>query len=422
MTPLSRFPLLLLFVVNLLFSAYFWNHPRRRRFYLGTLLLIPLLVRDFSAYLRSIWVTRFFLVMEGITVLRVLLLMYFPSTTRTLLVACFIIGPAAVFTMWVWLSSPILFASIGFRRLVAPWVKWPKPFHVKLAFLFAYGIVALGVLVSIYHSTITPPLQEVPIEVASINTARRDNATLRVLQISDVHLSVWTPPHRLRRILEAGVAQRPDLVVFTGDMFSTDVHPTRDLQVLVDALAPLRKLPKGRCFAILGNHDIQPERRAYMEGACAASNMRLLDDEEVVLQLAGMQIQLVGLTYRSAPQVIRAQVAMLQSEFALERHPGTDLRLVLIHNPLDVLHASREDPGVFLMGHTHGGQPWVYALGYLVTSIQHVIRTPFDRGLHRLGKNTLYVHAGNGNMDIPMRILQPSEQSVLDIHVRARAK
>lgn len=74
----------------------------------------------------------------------------------------------------------------------------------------------------------------------------------RVVQIGDIHLDDWSKPHRLKRVAQLVNAQRPDLIVVTGDFASYSARRL-DEEMLVGALRRL-SAPDG-VVAILGNHD-----------------------------------------------------------------------------------------------------------------------------------------------------------------------
>jgi predicted MPP superfamily phosphohydrolase len=226
---------------------------------------------------------------------------------------------------------------------------------------------------------------------------------LRIVQIADPHLGPWQPVQLLQRRIEALVAQEPDLVLLTGDFLTMEGAATRG--ALARALAPLRRL-EGRCFAIFGNHD--HESVAEVRAGLAANGVRLLVDDEVVVDTPVGAVQILGADYvgRGRDEHIRA---------LLERLPRRDghLRLLLLHDPAVFRFVPRGDVDLTLSGHTHGGQLGLVSFGLNWTVLT---RTPWpDHGLFAHGSNRLYVHRGTGFYGFPLRVGVPGEASLLEL-------
>lgn len=226
---------------------------------------------------------------------------------------------------------------------------------------------------------------------------------LRLVQITDPHLGPWQPVHRLRRRIADLVAQQPDLVLLTGDFLTMEGAGTPG--ALAEAFAPLRDLP-GRCFAVFGNHD--HESPDEVRHALAANGVRLLVDEEIVVETAVGVVQIVGADYVGRGR--REHLAALFER--LPRRAGV-LRLLLLHDPSAWRHVPHGEADLTLSGHTHGGQLGLVSFGLQWTVLA---RTPWpDHGLFAHGPNRLYVHRGTGFYGFPLRIGVPGEASVLEL-------
>ena len=174
---------------------------------------------------------------------------------------------------------------------------------------------------------------------------------------------------------------------------------------LARALEPLRDLP-GRAFAIFGNHDhASPEE---VRAALAANGVRLLVDEETVVETAVGPVQLVGADY-----VWRDVDEHLQGLLARYPRRAGCLRILLLHDPRGFRHVPKGDADLTLAGHTHGGQLGLVTFGLDWTVLARS-RWP-DHGLFGHGPNRLYVHRGTGFYGFPLRIGVPGEASVLEI-------
>jgi len=230
-----------------------------------------------------------------------------------------------------------------------------------------------------------------------------DVRPLRIVQIADPHLGPWQPVHRLQRRIQDRIDRDPDLVLLTGDFLTMEGMGSPG--ALAEALAPLRAVSE-RCFAIFGNHD--HESPDEVRTALRENGIRLLVDEEVLVETAAGPVQIVGADYvgRGHAEHIRALLARLPRREDL-------LRLLLLHDPSGFRHVPVGDVDLTLSGHTHGGQLGLVSFGLDWTVLSRT-RWP-DHGLFGHGPNRLYVHRGTGFYGFPLRIGVPGELSLLEL-------
>jgi hypothetical protein len=226
---------------------------------------------------------------------------------------------------------------------------------------------------------------------------------LRIVQIADPHLGPFQPVPRLRAHIERLLAKEPDLVLLTGDFLTMEGGGTPG--ALAEALAPLAARAE-RCFAVFGNHD--HDHPHEVRSALAANGVRLLADEEVVVETAAGTVQILG-----ADHTFRGGAERLAALF--ERHPRHEgaLRLLLLHDPGRFRDVPPGEVDLTLSGHTHGGQIGLVSLGLDWTVLSRT-RWP-DHGLFARGTNRLYVHRGTGFYGFPLRVGVPGESSVLEL-------
>jgi len=324
--------------------------------------------------------------------------------------------PGMVFVAAGALAGVWLLALLPVRALLA-WAGWES----SLALLrwldvvpFAVAVVSVATsarpvdeVVRVFLGKDGPPdVRRVPVE----RYRRRPPAPLaerplRIVQVADPHLGPWQPVAKLRALLERLIAHDPDLVLLTGDFLTMEGSGTPG--ALVEALAPLAGVP-GRCFAIFGNHDHDHGALAEVRAGMRANGVRLLVDEEVVVETPAGPVQLVGADYvgRGRREHIQALLARLP------RRPA-HLRILLLHDPLGFRHVPVGDVDLTLSGHTHGGQLGLVSFGFEWTILSRT-RWP-DHGLFGHGSNRLYVHRGSGFYGFPLRIGVPGEASLLEL-------
>lgn len=307
------------------------------------------------------------------------------------------------------ISIPAAFFSAG-TLLAFPWAI-AAAFGVDLVAVFVpYALALVGVIQSLgaraeeVHVVVADG-EVVPGLVRHAPGAQRVARPLRIVQITDPHLGPFMSVARLRRIAERAVAQKPDLVVLTGDFLTMESQSNPAL--LARAFEPLAAL-EGRVFACFGNHD--HEAPATVKHALESVGARLLMDRAELVETPAGRVQVLGVDF-----AFRARKAHLERVCAEHpRVPGA-LRLVLLHDPGAFRHVPEGDADLVLSGHTHGGQVGLVSFGLSWTLLGAFVRAP-DHGLWARGRDRLYVHRGTGHYGFPLRLGVPAEESVLVVH------
>ena len=307
-------------------------------------------------------------------------------------------------------SVPGLFFAAG-TMLALPWAV-VDAFGVTPHFAWlAFVVAAWGVVQSIWtrEEEIDLALDEATIERVRRHPRGKagDKRPLRIVQITDPHLGPLMSVARLRRICERAVAREPDLILLTGDFLTMESQAAAS--ILEDSLAPLAAL-EGKVFACLGNHD--HEAPLLVRSALASAKVRLLVDEEAVVETPFGPVQLIGADFK-----FRGRKAHLEAlSRAYPRRPG-HLRVVMLHDPGAFRHLPADHGDLVLSGHTHGGQLGLLTLGLPWTFVSVFTPIP-DHGFWARGKDRLYVHRGTGVYGFPLRVGVPAEESLLRVHVQ----
>jgi len=211
----------------------------------------------------------------------------------------------------------------------------------------------------------------------------------RIVQIGDLHLDDWAKPARLHRIAEMVNAERPDLVVVTGDFASYSAKKL-DTERLVGALRRL-SAPDG-VLAILGNHDYLTDVKLIRRCIREAGLTELIN-ESVTLRRGGSELHVAGVD-----DVMEGRSRL---DLVLRDLPASGAAVLLAHEPdfADVAAATgRFD--LQLSGHSHGGQVRVPLLGKAVLP---PFSQRYTRGLHRVGGMLVYTNRGLGTVHARLR-------------------
>lgn len=177
---------------------------------------------------------------------------------------------------------------------------------------------------------------------------------LTIVQVSDVHPNPAAAMHsgRIPELRAKIEACRPDLLVFTGDIFDEFTEPEEFAAFcgLFGALeAPLGK------YYVLGNHDLfhhwrEPSfDRAALETAMAGAGVRILEDAAVLTQ----GVRVVG-----RKDYLYTGGRRFPANQLLPGGPDDHYTVWLDHEPRDFKNAAAAGADLILSGHTHGGQVW----------------------------------------------------------------
>ena len=177
---------------------------------------------------------------------------------------------------------------------------------------------------------------------------------LTIVQVSDLHPNPAAAMHsgRIPELRAKIEACRPDLLVFTGDIFDEYTAP-EEFAAFCGLFAAL-EAPLGKYY-VLGNHDLfhhwrEPSfDRAALETALAKARVRLLEDTAV---LAG-GVRIVG-----RKDYLYTHGRRFSAKELLPGGPDGHYAVWLDHEPRDFKNAAAAGADLILSGHTHGGQVW----------------------------------------------------------------
>jgi predicted MPP superfamily phosphohydrolase len=221
--------------------------------------------------------------------------------------------------------------------------------------------------------------------------------SLKIVQISDVHLGLIVSENRLEKILKQIKAANPDILVSTGDLVDGQ---TDNLSGLAKKFRDIQ--PRFGKFAITGNHEFYAglDRTSDFTEKAGFTILRGegLSVSEL-LNIAGVD-DIAGKSYGLMKQV--------SEKALLSQYPREQFTLLLKHRPW----VDEDALGLFdlqLSGHTHKGQ--IFPFG-LITKLFY----PNHTGLLPLKKKSiLYVNRGTGTWGPPVRFLASPEVTVIEL-------
>lgn len=223
---------------------------------------------------------------------------------------------------------------------------------------------------------------------------------LRILQLSDIHLSAFLSEDELARVIDAANSTRPHLAVITGDMITTRGDP---LDACLRQIARLRT--EAGILAVMGNHEDYAQATEYAATEGARLGIRFLRSETQPLVFGAATFNVAGVDYQ--PIYRRPRYLAGAERLVL---PGA-LNVLLSHNPDVFPAAAKKGYDLTLSGHTHGGQVSVEILDQALNPARFL--TPYVYGLYTSQGRSIYVTRGIGTVGIPARIGAPPEIALL---------
>ena len=281
---------------------------------------------------------------------------------------------------FLYLLIIFLIADIGVLFRIIP-RSWLTGNAVSMASIM--GVVALMLIAGGIH------YRQKYREVLTIRTEKPLEKPLTVVLASDLHIGYSNRKAELGRWIDLINAEKPDLVLFGGDIADIQIRPL----VEGNYAEEFHRL-SAPAFTVPGNHE-------YISGEEEAERF-LKDAGIVILKDSVVQVKgitLIGRDDRSNP----------------ERKPLSELAdslqgfsILLDHQPYQLEEA--EDAGIDFQfsGHTHRGQVW--PLSWLTDAMYEK-----SWGYHRRGNTQYYVSSGLGIWGPKIRIGTRSEYLVLQL-------
>lgn len=247
-------------------------------------------------------------------------------------------------------------------------------------------------------------------EALKLNTIRteivlphaiRPEEPLRLVHLSDLHLTGALSKSFYRRAIDAALAEQPHAFVLTGDLIESEAC----FDWIDEVFRPLAQAAP--TWFVLGNHDAYLPRPERLVERLERAGLISLTGRRELTAIAGWRVELLG---DAAPWF--EGFPSLRSPKPEGEKDEVDLTLALMHTP-DRWRAARElGADLALAGHTHGGQIRIPIFGPLFCPSRHGSR--YSRGWFESQGKRMFVSQGVAGV-IPIRFLCPPEVVRIDL-------
>ena len=208
----------------------------------------------------------------------------------------------------------------------------------------------------------------------------------KIAHLSDIHYAS-IGKEKLDKIVNEVNIMKPDLIVFTGDLYDSYSNLTDDMrEKIVDSLSRL-EASVGK-YAVAGNHDYEHE--GYQEIIERSGFTYLRNESKLIYFNDNNPIELVGY-----PSIIKDE-----PDYDIE--VTDNYKIALIHEGDTFDNIENKNFDLVLAGHSHGGQVRIPLIGAIKFMLPNHAKKYYDE--HYIVNNTeIFVSSGLGEAEFYLR-------------------
>lgn len=276
--------------------------------------------------------------------------------------------------------------------------------------LVVFVLLILVVAGCIYYAFKIEPYR-ITVNEYALNEEQSDKEHLKIVQISDLHIKADFTYENLNKVVEKINEQKPDIVIFTGDLYDNYAIYRDDENII----AALKKIDAayGK-IAIWGNRDYGGGAERTYAAVVEDAGFTLLKNENHFVTLDnGRRLLFTGLDDSFLGHPVMPDGT---------KNYDADYKLLLSHQPDNVDDYLGYDYDIALSGHSHGGQinvpflPFVNEMALNVTALS----SKYSGGMYDFDEEALkqlYVNTGIGTTHISARFGVVPEITLFHVYI-----
>jgi predicted MPP superfamily phosphohydrolase len=311
-----------------------------------------------------------------------------------------------IFPVWwsTWLECAAIVETILLIGLYPALLVWRKPPEFRPARRTFLQTAAAGLAIAPMAAAGFGILERGRLKLCEVKipipNLPKDLDGLRIVQVTDIHLSPFLSERELARAVDMANETRAHIGLVTGDLISRSGDP---LDACLGQLARLRA--EAGVLGCLGNHEVYTGTEDYVTAQGRRIGIEFLRGQATQLRFGAATLNFAGVDYQ------RFQSHYLVGAERLIA-PGA-VNILLSHNPDVFPVAASKGYDLTIAGHTHGGQVDVEILHQHFNVARYF--TPYVLGLYRAGASSVYVSSGIGTIGVPIRLGAPPEVSLIHL-------
>lgn len=254
-------------------------------------------------------------------------------------------------------------------------------------------LIVTGIMTHGRYKFLNPVVQQIHVNV---NKPVEEIESVRIAVIGDLHLGWMINRSDTKRYVDLIMAQKPDLILFVGDIIDSHIDPILDQSMEKE----LEKLSaKLGVFSCTGNHEYRYD---------AEEKIQLLNETGITM-LRDSAVLINGSFYVVGREDIIIENRKTIKELLIDEDVDMSKPVIVLnHTPNDLSEESDAGVDIALYGHTHHGQAFPgNILTELVFEVAH--------GYKKKENTHVYVTSGIGLVGPQYRIGTVSEILMLTV-------
>ena len=231
----------------------------------------------------------------------------------------------------------------------------------------------------------------------TINKSGGDISSMRIVAVADLHLGYLIDKRYAKRYVDLINEQKPDLVLFMGDIIDAEIDPIINQNMQEDFL---RLNPPMGVYGCTGNHEYRYQSETKINWLNNDANIKMIRDSAVLIDNS---FYIIGREDYVHPG--RANLKTIIEEQNIDISMPM---IVLNHTPDNLDEEMINGADIALYGHTHEGQ--IFPFNILVRMMFEVAS-----GYKQKENTHVFVTSGLGLSGPQYRIGTKSEIVVLDV-------
>jgi predicted MPP superfamily phosphohydrolase len=251
-------------------------------------------------------------------------------------------------------------------------------------------VILIGIVIYLYASKIGThgiKVNEIKVTNSIINTFHG----LKIVQISDIYYGNTTTIDDLTDLEEKVNLTKPDIIVFTGNIFTDKVPTDDDFNKIADIINGMTST-YGK-YIVSGKNDVNNDYFTKLIDSC---KLVLLDDTyDTIYNKNNENIIIAGMQYKDT----NSDYQKISDAINNISNATTDYKILITNYADNISGINYGTFNMILAGNTLGG-----IVNLPLIKNMFLKNNVYKDSIYNLGNTTLYISSGIGTDTIPLRL------------------